>query len=79
MNARDELERDADAKQKKEFEYMVEGFIKRWRSNDRYDGAQFEAELITIIRQVYTDAQAPLLKHITDIAMRMPFPPMLKP
>ena len=56
------------------FEHMIEAFLKRHKPNDRYDAAEFERELFMLVRQIYQDAQAPLLDTITKIAMAAPLP-----
>lgn len=68
------------------FETMMEAFIKRWApevcgglpEQERMEIAQFHAELHMLIRQVYTDAQAPLLaqyiKLVSGMSMYPPSP-----
>lgn len=63
------------------FEAMIESFLKRWMPNDHHDAVQFERELHMLVRQIYQDAQAPLLDHITKIYSVMPMLPatIIKP
>lgn len=49
------------------FEQMMESFIKRWAPEDKYEIARFDAELHSLLRQVYRDAQDPLLIHMEKI------------
>lgn len=49
------------------FEQMMESFIKRWAPDDKYAIAQFDSELHALIRQVYRDAQDPILIHLEKI------------
>lgn len=49
------------------FERMMESFIKRWAPDDKYAIAQFDSELHALIRQVYRDAQDPILIHLEKI------------
>ena len=68
------IKKSDDESRKRAFEHQMEDFIKRWRSDDRYDGAQFEAQLIMLMRQIYEDAQAPLLKQIMEMTTYMAVP-----
>ena len=68
------LKRDEKVRQAQIFEHMIEAFLKRHKPNDRYDAAEFERELFMLVRQIYQDAQAPLLDTITKIAMAAPLP-----
>lgn len=54
------------------FEHMVEAFTKTYRPKDPYDAAEFDRLLFSIVRQIYRDAQQPLLDQITKIMMAMP-------
>ena len=56
------------------FEYGIESFLNQWKPQDRREASQFEAELHSLIRQVYTDAQAPILDRFTQLAMSIPTP-----
>lgn len=58
------------------FETMMEAFFKRWAPADKYDATRFHSELSMIVRQVYTDAQAPLLTQITQLISVMPMYPL---
>lgn len=60
---------EAAAKERKQqiFQQQMEAFYKRWEPRDRYDAAQFNTELMMLVRQIYADAQEPLLKHMTSI------------
>ena len=59
---------------KRSFEYGIESFLNQWKPHDRREASQFEAELHSLIRQVYTDAQAPILERFTQLAMSIPTP-----
>ncbi len=73
-------ERDRDATDTMIFERMVEHFIKTWAPEDPRERAEFAAGLQIIVRQVYTDAQRPILDRFTKLAMSMPsFPILTKP
>ena len=47
------------------FEVMLEAFIRRYRPADPLEGAQFDMAVHTLVRNIYRDAQAPLLGQIT--------------
>jgi hypothetical protein len=59
------------------FERMMEDFFKRWSPDDKYEGAQFHAQLSSLIRRVYMDAQAPLMKQIEVMIRAMPMTPFI--
>lgn len=70
---------------KRMFETMMEAFVRRWQppivgSADQGlagDNAQFHGELHSLIRQVYADAQAPLLEQMTKLISVMPMYPLV--
>lgn len=62
-----------EERDKRIFEMRVEEFYKRWAPEDPHERSQFEGALFSIVRQIYTDAQAPLLEQLTKIAMAAPF------
>ena len=68
------LKREHDRKQ---FEYQMEDFIKRWAPDDRYERSQFDAQLISLVRQIYADAQQPVLDQLGKVAMFSPLPPII--
>ena len=63
-----------DEVRKRCFEYDIESFLNQWAPVDPYERSQFEAQLHSIIRQVYTDAQAPVLEQFSKLAMSIPLP-----
>jgi len=66
MNTLDSLRQDEhDTRQRMIFEKMIEAFIKNWKPSDQLDAYQFEAQLFSIIRQLYFDAQQPALDRLT--------------
>jgi hypothetical protein len=56
-----------EARDRMIFEQLMESFVKRWAPDDKYEIAQFDSELHSLIRQVYQDAQKPLLLHLEKI------------
>ena len=64
-------------RQARMFEAMMESFLKRWEPDHQEDRYAFHAELHSLIRQVYRDAQEPLLDHITKLAGAMPMFPTI--
>jgi hypothetical protein len=59
------------------FECRMEAFSKRWAPEHQPDVAHFHAELHCLVRQIYADAQAPILKQLTDIYAAMPMSPFI--
>ena len=68
QTATDAIKTRDGERRKMVFENMIEAFSQQYCPQDRYDAAKFEAQLFSIARQIYEDAQAPLLKHITEMA-----------
>jgi hypothetical protein len=66
------------AHRKMVFEYQIESFLNQWKPQDRYEASQFESQLISLIRQVYTDAQEPIMAHFTKVVMALPVMPILR-
>ncbi len=62
-------------RQTRMFEAMIESFLKRWMPEDRRDAAEFDRDFHMLVRQIYRDAQEPLLDHITKLASAMPMFP----
>jgi hypothetical protein len=57
-------------------ELRMEKFCKDWAPDDRYEASRFHSELLSIVRQIYAEAQAPLLKYLNAVVAAMPlFPP----
>jgi hypothetical protein len=59
---------DKDRK-KRLFEYRLDAFLKQYRPDDPHLAHRFECELILLVREVYADAQEPLLKAICGTAL----------
>ena len=57
---------------KRDFEYQMESFLNQWKPTDRFEASQFEAQLFSLVRQIYADAQAPILKQFDHLIMSMP-------
>lgn len=74
--AQTEAERQEQAN-RRVFECMTEAFFKRWAPHDRYEAAQFHAELAMLTRQIYTDAQAPVFKQLETMLRALPLSPAL--
>lgn len=58
------------------FEQRLRNFIETWKPEDRFDASDFEAQLVMLVRQIYTDAQAPLMDHISKLVSTMPLYPI---
>lgn len=58
------------SQQRARFQY--EAFFRRWAPMDPRDNHQFHVDLTMLLRQVSFDAQEPLLKQLTQIAMAQP-------
>ena len=59
-------------RQTRMFEAMIEAFLKEWMPEDHYMAIDFERQFHMLVRQIYRDAQEPLLDHITKLAGAMP-------
>lgn len=67
-------------RQARMFEAMIEAFLKEWMPEDHYMAIDFERQFHMLVRQIYRDAQEPLLEHITKLASAMPmFPQSIGP
>jgi hypothetical protein len=69
-------ERDQQARDSRIFELQMEQFWKNWAPDDKYEAARFQAELSSLIRQVYREAQEPIARQFTALMATMPvWPP----
>lgn len=60
------------------FEQMAESFFKKWSpQGDNYQIARFHAEFYSLVRQIYRDAQEPVLKQMTQVMSAMPMFPLM--
>lgn len=59
---------------KRAFEHHLEAFLKKWTPEDRDAAWHFNTELVMMVRQIYEDAQQPILDRFTQLAMSMPLP-----
>jgi hypothetical protein len=50
------------------FAAQMEAFLNHYKPDDRREASEFERDLIMLIRQIYRDAQAPLLDQIIKLA-----------
>ena len=62
---------------KRGFELRVEQFIRDHAPEDHYERAQFERELISLVMQIYEDAQRPVLEQLGKVASFMPLSAIL--
>jgi hypothetical protein len=67
---------DSQARDDRIFVQCIEHFIRAWGPEDLYDRSEFEAQLHGIVRQIYRDAQEPLLKQLTTMVLALPFIPL---
>lgn len=74
-----DMENDQDAKDERILFHHMESFWKRWAPEDRREAGEFHAELHNIVRHVYREAQAPLLKQLNAIIGAMPMFPLVVP
>ena len=72
------MERESEM-QKRGFELRVESFLRQWAPDDLRERAEFEMQLISLVRQIYTDAQAPVLDRFTKLAMSISMPSFIGP
>ena len=76
ITAREAMQREEADVQRQIHERMLEEFIARYAPEDRYEAAQFNAALGSIMRQLSADMQKPLHDaYLGAIALR-PYRPM---
>lgn len=54
------------------FEYMAQDFFKRWQPEDPREAAQFSAEMFSIFRRIYMDAQKPAMDELIRVLKCLP-------
>jgi hypothetical protein len=54
-------------REKRVFELSMESFLRAWAPNDPCERAQFDTQLFSLVRQIYQDAQEPVLKQLGEI------------
>jgi hypothetical protein len=54
------------------FEDMIVSFVKTYAPQSRRENAEFHRDLHSLIRQVYADAQEPVMKHLEMIIRSLP-------
>ena len=59
-------------REKRVFELGMEDFLRQWAPDDPYERAQFEAQLFSLVRQIYCDAQEPILEQLGKVASFAP-------
>jgi len=65
------LSQPTDERDARIFELGMEQFWKRWAPDDKYEAARFHAELSSLVRQVYHDAQNPMIEQISAMLSAM--------
>lgn len=71
------MQADQKERDKRIFKHQMEYFLNQWAPADPYERSQFESHLHSLIRQIYTNAQQPLLDQLTKVMMAMPLTPMI--
>lgn len=71
-NATDTLRKDHQLLQSEAWGQRCEHFVRTWAPNEPYDRSRFEAQFHALIRQTWIEAQEPVLKRLTDLAMCVP-------
>ncbi len=51
------------------FQAMAQRFFKKWSPQDNYDKAEFNADFYSLVRQIYMDAQQPLLDRLAHLSI----------
>lgn len=72
------MERETEMR-KRGFELQLESFMRQWGPDDPRERAEFEMQFVSLVRQIYTDAQAPILDRFTKLAMSIPMPSFISP
>ena len=66
------LQQEDDDRRSRTFEYRMRDFQLNWMPDDPHEAVQFETELFMLCKQIYRDAQKPILEHLTQVAMSSP-------
>ena len=62
------------------FEYMAQSFFERWQPEDKREASQFSAELFSLVRNLYIDAQKPAMDELVKVLRCLPMVfPTVKP
>jgi hypothetical protein len=59
------------------FEQMTEQFWQRYAPEDKYEASRFAADLHSLVRQIYREAQEPAFKQLEAIIRALPIAPFL--
>lgn len=77
MKSMDKLvEQEQEAMDRHRLDSMIRRFAKNWAPEDRDDRTEFETDLFSLVRQIYRDAQEPLVKQMAAAMALVPFPPL---
>lgn len=66
------MEQHRKDREKRLFELGMEDFFRQWAPTDPYERSQFDAQLFSLVRQIYRDAQEPVLEQLGKIGMYAP-------
>lgn len=66
------FERMQEVRDRAGFQYMMEAFFTRWSPADRYEASMFNADLMSLVRQIHIDATTPLTTQLTEVFSRLP-------
>jgi uncharacterized protein (DUF2267 family) len=72
-----DTEQQQDAYEENVLGGTIRQFIRRWSPRDHEIRCDFEAELHMLIRRIYQDAQAPLVKQMSAALALAPMPPII--
>jgi hypothetical protein len=70
--ASDVVARHDEDHQRATFEHMVESFSKNYRPVNPNEAYYFDRDFYSLVRQIYRDAQQPLLDQLTKIISVLP-------
>ena len=57
------------------FERRLVEFFRRWAPQESHEAVEFHAALLTLVRQLYAEAQEPALRQLTDLVALAPVLP----
>jgi hypothetical protein len=59
------------------FEQMMEQFWRRYAPDDKHEASRFAADLHSLVRQIYREAQEPAFKQLDTLIRALPIAPFL--
>lgn len=71
-NATEMIEQSQKDRNQYVFEHRIEDFLKKYAPSDPWLRGEFDRDLLFIVRQIFEEAQAPILKQLTQVINALP-------